>query len=163
MGGKLGRESVVGSVGLGDDKHSRRVLVDSMDDSGASLAPDTGEVAREMMQERIDQRAGRRPWRRVDDHPRRLVDDGDVGVFVDYREGNVLGPHFRVSGVLDRDLVDLSLGGAAFEVPGHSSVAADGTLGQKPCKPGARQMRLLWHIAGKRLIKARRWIVADGD
>ncbi len=56
MGGKLGRESVMGSVGLGDDKKSGGVLVDSMDDSGASLSADSGEVIPEMMQKRIDQR-----------------------------------------------------------------------------------------------------------
>ena len=55
--GKLGRESVMCGVGLGDDKQSGRVLVDSMDDSGASFSADAGEVVPEMMQERIDQRA----------------------------------------------------------------------------------------------------------
>ncbi len=53
--GKLCRESVMCGVGFGDDKHPGRILVDSMDDSGASLSADAGEVVSEMMQERIDQ------------------------------------------------------------------------------------------------------------
>lgn len=163
MGRKLGRESVVGGIGLGDDKNSGRVLVDSMDDSGASFSADAGQVASEMMQERVDQRAGRCPGGRVDDHSCGLVDDGNVSVFVDYLERNVLGPHMRVSGVLDRDLVDFSVGGAAIWVTDRGSVPGDVAIDQEPRQPGARQMRLLWHIAGKRLIKARRRIMTDGD
>lgn len=57
VGGKLGCQSVMGSVGFGDDKQPGRILVDSMDDSGAPLSADAREVVPEMMQERIDQRA----------------------------------------------------------------------------------------------------------
>ena len=99
----------------------------------------------------------------MDHHSGGFVDDGDVGVFVDNRERNVLGPHMRVSGVPDHDLIDLSVDGAALGVADHGSVAADGTLGQEPCQPGARQVCLLWHITGKRLIKAGRRIMTDGD
>ena len=57
MGGKLGCQPVMGGVGLGDDEQTGRVLVDPMDNSGASFSADAGEVASEVMQERIDQRA----------------------------------------------------------------------------------------------------------
>ena len=57
MGGKLVCQPVMGNVGLGDDEQPGRVLVDSMDDSGAPFSADTGEVASKMMQERIDHRA----------------------------------------------------------------------------------------------------------
>ena len=57
MAGKLGCQPVMGSVGLGDDKQPGRILVDSMDDSGAPFSADAGEVVSEMMQKRIDQRA----------------------------------------------------------------------------------------------------------
>ncbi len=133
VGGKLGCQAMMGSVGLGDDKEPGRILVDSMDNSGAPLSADAGEVVPEVMQERVDQRARRCPGGRVDHHSCGLVDDCDVGVFKSNRKGNFFGPHMRVSGVRDRDLVDFSVSDAALGVVDHGSVAADGTLGHKSC------------------------------
>ena len=46
-------------------------------------------------QQRINQRAARVPWRGVYYHPRRLINHHQVGVLIDYRQRNPLGPQGR--------------------------------------------------------------------
>ncbi len=92
--GKLLGQLAVCDVVLGDDNQAAGFLVQTVHDAGTHLAAYFRELA-ESMQQRIDQRAaialvvgGARAG--VDHHSRRLVDDREVGVFIDDVERNVL-------------------------------------------------------------------------
>jgi hypothetical protein len=56
-----------------------------MHDAWPLLAPDAAEIV-DVMKQRVHQRAGVMSCRRMDDHPRRLVDDDEVGVLVEDRQ-----------------------------------------------------------------------------
>ena len=53
----------------------------------------------DVVQQRVDERAGRMPRRRMDDHSRRLVDDDEVAVLVEDRERQRLGQRRRIDGL----------------------------------------------------------------
>ncbi len=80
----------MGAVVLGDDQQARRVLVEPVHDAWPPHAADARQAVAAMGDERVDQRAGLVPGRRMDDEPGRLVDHQQVGILVDDVEGNVL-------------------------------------------------------------------------
>ncbi len=113
----------MGAVGLGHHDEAAGVLVEAMHDAGALDAADAGEAFAAMGDERIDQRAGPVAGGGVDDEPRRLVDDDEVGVLEHHLERNIFGrdrdvlggrkiEHDRgagvdaVAGIADRGAVD---------------------------------------------------------
>ena len=114
--GELPGQPVMRGVRLRDDEEARGVLVDPVDDPGALFAADAGEFAPEMVEQRIDQRSGRRSRGRVHDNARRFIDDDKVVVLVEDLEGDVLR---------DRDL------GVRY----NRTVERDGSVGQKPGQP----------------------------
>src|ERR1700674_1913150 len=79
---QLGRKGSVACIVAGDDDQARRALVEPVDYAGARHTPDHG-PATAPAQERMHERAGGMAWRRGHDHARRLIDDGEVVVFVD--------------------------------------------------------------------------------
>ena len=93
--GKLLSQFAMRLVILGDDNQPASFLVETMDDAGAHLAANTREL-REMMQECVNQSAAitgvfGRSGPGMNHHAGRLVDDGEVVVFVDDVEWNLFG------------------------------------------------------------------------
>ncbi len=91
-----------------------------------------------MGQKGVDQRAGLAAGRRMGGHARRLVDDDQVGVFVEDGQGN--GFRLGRGGRDGRqgDGVEAGLGLGRPGGQGHA-VTADGAFGQQRLKPCARQ------------------------
>ena len=83
----------MGAIVLGHDDQAAGVFVESVDDAGAQVAAGGGERL-EAVEQRIDQRAAAArvvalARAGVDHHSGRLVDDREVGVFVDNVQRNV--------------------------------------------------------------------------
>ena len=73
-----------------DDEKPRRVLVEPVHDARTNNAVYRAE-RRQIVQKRVHESAVFTAARRVHDHTLRLVNDGDVVVFVNYVKGNVFG------------------------------------------------------------------------
>ena len=150
---ELPRERRVRRVVLRHDEQAGGVLVEAVDDAGAHgdvagvgrgrrrrreadvlvvgllvFILERDGLAADVVQERVDERAGAVAVGRVDDHPGGLVDDQEVVVFVDHIERDRLGAGFdrRRSAEAALDPVaggdgrrDLRLDGA---VDGHAAV-----------------------------------------
>ena len=160
---ELGRQPVMRGVGFCHHQKARGVLVDAMHDTGALFAADPGQVAAEMMQERIDQRARGRAGGGVDDHAQRLVDHDQVSVLVQDFQRDVLGPGVDLDRFLDRDLDQIALGGFRPRIRRHRAVHPDRALREQARKARAAQARRLWHIARQCLIKPLARLRADMD
>lgn len=80
----------MGAVVLGDDDAAGGVLVEAVNDAGAGLSADAGEVVA-VMKEGVDEGAVGVTRGGVDDEAGGLVDDEDVRVLVEDVEGDVLG------------------------------------------------------------------------
>ena len=87
---KLARQLFVRRVVLGDHHQPRRAAVETMHDPGPLLAADAAEIV-DVVQQRVDQRAARMARRRMDDHPRGLVDHDEVVVLVEDRQRQRFG------------------------------------------------------------------------
>ena len=86
---KLPRQLLVGLVVLRDHHHARGALVEPMDDARPHFAADAAEILH-VMEQRVDERAGRVARGRMHDHARGLVDDHHVGVVEEDLERQVL-------------------------------------------------------------------------
>jgi hypothetical protein len=85
----------MGFIVFGDDDQSAGFFVEAVHDSGTKFAPYSGQT-REMMQQSIHQRAAiviAFGWARadVDHHSRRLVDYGEIVIFVADVEWDIFG------------------------------------------------------------------------
>ncbi len=107
----------MGAVVFGDEDDAAGLLVEAVDDAGAEVAADAGELV-EVVEEGVDEGAvvagvvgGAGAG--VDHHAGGLVDDGEVLVFVEDVEGDVLGE--GVEGRRVRSAFDLD-GLAAVEL-----------------------------------------------
>jgi len=95
----------VGTVVLGDEDDAAGLLVEAMDDAGAEVAADFGELAlAEVIEKGIDEGASVAgvvggASSGVDHHAGRFVDDGEVLVFVEDVEGDVFGDGVEGRGV----------------------------------------------------------------
>ena len=78
-------------------------------------------------------------------------------------ERQSLWQHLGVDGLLDGDFEDVSLDDLGLWIGYDLTGTPDRAVGQKAREPRPGQMRLLWHIARKRLIKTRRRLGADND
>ena len=74
---------------LRNDDEPRSVLVESVDDSRARDAADSGERGA-VVEKGVDERSREMPWRRMNDHSWRFVDDDHVVVFENDVEWNIL-------------------------------------------------------------------------
>ena len=88
-------ELAVGAVVFGDEDEAAGLLVEAMDDAGAEVAADVGELV-EVEEEGVDEGAAVAgvvggAGSGVDHHAGGLVDDGEVLVFVEDVEGDVFG------------------------------------------------------------------------
>src|ERR1700674_4020541 len=91
MVGELCRERAVRAVALRYDHEAGRILVEPMHDAGTPLAADAGQALAAMGDERIDERPGPIAGGGMYDEVLGLVDDDDVGVFVDHIQRDGLG------------------------------------------------------------------------
>ncbi len=87
---ELPRQFLVRGIVLRDDHHAGRAAIEPVDDSRPQHAADAAEVG-DVMQQRIDERAGGVTRAGMHDHARRLVDDDDVGILVKDLERHRLG------------------------------------------------------------------------
>ena len=99
---ELSGQPPVGRIGFRHHEKAGGPLVETVDDPGAQDAADPREVAA-MVEEGVDQRPARMAGRRMDDHPRRLVDDQQRGVLVEDRQGDRLGQDPGGSRLRDAD------------------------------------------------------------
>ncbi len=83
-------ERLEGGVVLGDDEAARGLLVEAVDDARPENAADARE-SRDVVEERVDQRAPRVPGGRMDDEAGGLVEDEEVAILVEDGERQVLG------------------------------------------------------------------------
>jgi len=95
-------------------------------------------------------------------HPGRFVDDDKIVVFMHDVQGDIFGQRFHVGGVFHSDFENVTFGNARLGIPYGRAIFDNCALSKKLRQSRARQMRLLWHIARKRLIKAGRRVGADG-
>jgi hypothetical protein len=95
---KLPRELLVRRIVLGDDHHSRRSAIQTMDDPGPCFTADTAQILH-VVQKRVDQRARRMACSGMDNHSSLFVQHGDVAVLIQDLERERLTRH---PGRLDR-------------------------------------------------------------
>ena len=105
----------MGAVVFGDEDEAAGVFVEAMDDAGAEIAADVGEFG-EVEEERVDEGAAIAgvvggASSGVNHHAGGLVDDGEVLVFVEDVEGDVLGDGVKGCGL-----------GGAFDLDGFATV-----------------------------------------
>jgi hypothetical protein len=79
--GELGGDGGLGGVGFRNEEAAACFLVEAVNDAGSLDAADHGEAA-EVMDERVDDRAGRVSRARVNDEAGRFVEDDEVGILV---------------------------------------------------------------------------------
>jgi hypothetical protein len=90
VGGELGDKSGVGLFVFGDDQNAGGVFVEAMDDAGAEFAADALKVGA-VMEKGVDERVGEMAGGGVDDQSGGLVEDDEVGVFMEDIQRNVRG------------------------------------------------------------------------
>ena len=96
---------MVGAIGLGHDHDAAGVLVEAVDDARPLDAADAGERIAAMMDQRVDQRAGKIACPGMDNQPGRLVQHDQLGILVEDIERDVFAlrlGRFRL-GKVDRD------------------------------------------------------------
>ncbi len=84
------RQTLVGAVVLGHHQQAGGVLVQAVDDARPLAAADARQVVA-VLEQGVDQGAGRVARGRMDDEAGRLLDDEQVGVLEDDVERDVLG------------------------------------------------------------------------
>ncbi len=89
-GGEGGGEGGERVVGFGDDHDAGSVAVEAVDDAGAALATDAGQVVAAMGEQRVHQGAVLVAGSGVDDETRGLVEHQNVFVLVEDGEGDGL-------------------------------------------------------------------------
>ena len=102
---ELFRQPPMGRIGFGRHEKARGPFVQAVDNPGAKDAAYSREVPA-VVEEGIDQRPACMTGRRVDDHPRRLVDDEEVVVLVGDPEVERLVLEF---GLDDRGRIELQI------------------------------------------------------
>jgi hypothetical protein len=137
----IGQE-VMGAVVLGDEQATGGVLIEPVYEASLPLAPDAGHF-RPMMEERVDEGAGRVPGSRVNDQTGRLVDHHAIVVLVHPVERDRLRGERRrpLGGLVD----DHHRSGRDFlaRSPNHHPVDLHASIIDErldPC-PGKRQQR----------------------
>ncbi|MPM72747.1 hypothetical protein SDC9_119723 [bioreactor metagenome] len=97
MVSQLFGQGLMGFIVFCDHQQTRGVLIDPMDNARTDHAIDRRQV-RQMIQQRVHQRAVLVSRRRVNHQPHRLVDNGQILILIDNLQGNVLGLNFQLHG-----------------------------------------------------------------
>ncbi len=82
----------MGGIILGDDETTTRLFVETMNDAGTLLSADSRQ-SRAVVEERIDESVFAMTSTRMNDKPRRLVDDDEIVVFEEYLNRDRLREH----------------------------------------------------------------------
>src|SRR5437667_2091871 len=82
----------MGSIILGDDERTTRLFVETMNDA-RTLFPADSRQRRTVVEERIDESVFAMTSTRMNDKPRRLIDDDEIVVFEEYLERDHLWQH----------------------------------------------------------------------
>jgi uncharacterized protein DUF6476 len=96
MSGKQLGQALMGVVRLGDDEQSRGVLVEPMDDAGATNAAYPRQAIAAMSNQCVDERSGFMAGGGVNHKSCRLVDNDQMGILIDHFEGNRFGLRCRI-------------------------------------------------------------------
>jgi hypothetical protein len=148
----------VGGVALRHHHHAAGVLVEAVDDAGAQLAADAGQIGA-VGEQGVDQGAARVSGRRMDDQAGRLVDDDQVRILVED------GQRDRLGGELDRrrrtqpDLDPVAVAELGARLVDGGAVQADVPLLDQPLDLGAGQLRV---AAGEEGVEARPHLLVAG-
>jgi hypothetical protein len=94
-------------------------------------------------------------------HSCRLVDNDQMIILENDSKLNIFGNGSNVGRLLESDFINLAFNRGRLAVSSDPAIARDSAFGNESTKAGSAEVCLLWHIAGKRLIKARRWCSAD--
>ena len=73
----------MGGIILGDDEATARLFVETMNDAG-TLFPADSRQRRTVVEERVDQSVFAMTSTRMNDKPRRFIDDDEIVVFEEY-------------------------------------------------------------------------------
>jgi hypothetical protein len=108
--GKLRDQRMVGGLALGSDETTGGIFVKSMNNARAVLSREFAELSIAVMPKSIDECAAEVARTGVDNKSARFVDDNDVLVFKQDRNGNIFGKNFSRFrfGSIDRN--DVSFG-----------------------------------------------------
>jgi hypothetical protein len=146
-------QPVMGAIGFRHDQQARRILVDAVDDAGAFFATDARERVAAMMQQRIDQRAGGRAGGGVDDHACGFVDDDQIGILVEDRQGDGFGLGVVILGRGEGEGVFLAFLHARLGVGDGGTVLPHVAFGDHLHQARAGECGFLWHLARQGLIQ----------
>ena len=108
VGGERLDEILHRLLGLRDDNQSGRILIEPVDDAGTGDAAYPREI-RTMVKERVNQGSREMAGSRMHNHPRSLVHDKHVGIFVNDIQRYVLGLRRRGNGRRNFHLDDVGL------------------------------------------------------
>ena len=130
----------MGLVGLGDQHHPGRVLVQPVDDAGPEGVLPVAEP-RGVERQGVDDRPGLLGMRGVADDPRLLAERDDLFVFVQNLERDVLRDHLRRLGVRQHHLDDVT---AVHFIAGlgRAPVDGDGSLPNQTLDRCPREVRV---------------------
>ena len=125
-------QPMVGRVMLGHHQQPGGVLVDPVDDPGPLFAADPRQAVAAMMQQRIDQRAAPRPRGRMHHHARSLVEDDQIGIFIDHVQRDILGLCHPVDRIFQPHPPDLPGQNPRLDIGDGNPVQRDSPLGDQP-------------------------------
>ena len=90
MRSNLRCKTLMRSIIFGHHQQSAGILIDAMHNTGTMFTVDTGQAITAMIHQRIDQRAGPVPGRRMHHHAAWLIDNNDIRIFVDDIQWDIL-------------------------------------------------------------------------
>ncbi len=107
MAGKLFGQRVMRSVILDHYNQSAGILVDTVDNTGALDSTDAGQACAAMMDQGIDQGAGKIAGAGMDNQPGGFINNNQIIVFIDHSQRNVLALWFGVRGIRHKNIKGL--------------------------------------------------------
>src|SRR6266404_4882029 len=139
--GKVARQRLVGSFGLGDDHQPADALVEAVHDARPSDPADSGEARAAMADQGVDEGAVRISRRRVDNQPCGLVDDDQMFILEADLQRDYLGDRLRVAILRQNYDEILAVTDPPRRILQRYACACDMAGFDQPLDPGPRQRR----------------------
>ena len=132
MLGKLLGQSPVRPVIFGRNQQPAGIFVNTVNNARTFHPSHSGQIIPAMVKQSIHQSAAESPRRRMNSHPRRLVDHNQVFVFIDHFQRNIF--RLRLGGFRRRNFNLITVAGTNFIgiVCQHVVIAADHALLNQP-------------------------------